>query len=96
MGGVARVEPAALAAAALAPQINIILRKQISREEAFEYNKISFIYNLLLFRQPQYTWIRVSELETHSPVRNKFSNSSTEFMHSSKSQSEFGLGRSPV
>lgn len=74
MGGVERVEPAALAAEALAPQINIILHKQISREKAFECNKISFIYNLLLFRQPQYTWSRVSELETHSPVRHKFSN----------------------
>lgn len=74
VGGVERVEPAALAAAALAPQINILLHKQISREKVFEYNKISFIYNLLLFRQPQYTWSRVSELETHSPVRNKFSN----------------------
>lgn len=74
VGGVERVEPAALAAAALAPQINIILHKQISREKAFEYNRISLIYNLLLFRQPQYTWSRVSELETHRPVRNKFSN----------------------
>lgn len=42
---------------------NIIHHKLISLEKAFEY-KIFIIYHLLLLRQSQYLWNKVSELQT--------------------------------
>lgn len=57
MGGVERMEHVSLTSR------NIIHHKLISLEKAFEY-KIFIIYHLLLFRQSQYLWNKVSELQT--------------------------------
>ena len=58
MGGVERMEHVSLTS------LNIIHHKLISQGKAFEYNKIFTIYHLLLFRQSQYIWNKVSELQT--------------------------------
>lgn len=67
-------------AAALAPHITVVNHKHISREKALEYNEIPLMSYLLLFHQSPYTCNRLSELQTHTPVRNKFSNQSTVFI----------------
>lgn len=56
MGGVEQMEHVSLTSR------NIIHHKLISLEKAFEY-KIFIIY-LLLLRQSQYLWNKVSELQT--------------------------------
>ena len=56
MGGVEQMEHVSLTSR------NIIHHKLISLEKAFEYT--IFIIYLLLLRQSQYLWNKVSELQT--------------------------------
>lgn len=43
---------------------NIVHHKRIRLEKAFQYNEIFIIYHLLLFRQSQFIWNKVSDLQT--------------------------------